>query len=185
MVAPDRLSVHPDGLWTPDLAAAVQAHDDATAARREREALEASSRAMLQQVERERLNREASTLLAPLACLRTPGSSLTSCTRTCRPRATDPSPGTFENWRSAHPDAVSWSPPGGWAWSKGLAEPDRLTAELIAYLTQRIYESGPVSMFALPDAGDLEDVLASLRQAGLIRLVERSGIRRWERLPGA
>jgi hypothetical protein len=40
-------------------------------------------------------------------------------------------------------------------------------------------------MFALPDAGDLEDVLASLRQAGLIRLVERSGIRRWERLPGA
>lgn len=76
---------------------------------------------------------------------------------------------------------IKWAPSNGWGRLNKLPEPERTAAHFIAYLVTTIYESGPTSMFALDDAGNIGTILQALTNANMIRTHEIDGVHRWSR----
>lgn len=90
--------------------------------------------------------------------------------------------GTLAWRREIHPELASWAPEQGWAWTDGLTDEGRAAARVVSYIVSRLYASGPISMLLLPDATAGAEVIAALERAGFLRLYERRGVERWERI---
>ena len=90
--------------------------------------------------------------------------------------------GTVAFWEEVYPELANWAPEQGWAWTDGLPDESKATARVVSYLVSRIYASGPVSMLLLPGATAGAEVVSALERAGFLRLYERQGIERWERI---
>lgn len=90
--------------------------------------------------------------------------------------------GTLAWWGEIHPELAGWAPEQGWAWTDGLTDEGKATARVVSYIVSRLYASGPISMLLLPDAMAGAEVVAALERAGFLRLYERRGVERWERI---
>lgn len=88
-------------------------------------------------------------------------------------------PGSFGHWRAVHPEFEGYT--AGSEWIGKLEEPERSAARFAAYLVTRIYLNGTISMFDLPDAGSLDQIITTLEAASLIRTFDQSGTPRWAR----
>lgn len=90
--------------------------------------------------------------------------------------------GTLPWWGEMFPELASWFPEQGWAWTDGLTDEGKAAAQVVSYVVSRLYASGPISMLLLPDEETGAEVLAALERAGFLRLYERGGVARWERI---
>ncbi|MGY2873452.1 hypothetical protein ACVW00_000642 [Marmoricola sp. URHA0025 HA25] len=90
--------------------------------------------------------------------------------------------GTLAYWREVHPELANWAPERGWAWTDGLPEEGKAAARVVAYVVARLYASGPISMLLLPDEVTGAQVVSALERARFLRLYERGGVDRWERI---
>jgi len=90
--------------------------------------------------------------------------------------------GTLAYWGEVHPELANWTPEQGWAWTDGLPDEGKAAARVVSYIVSRLYASGPVSMLLLPDATAGAEVVSTLERAGFLRLYERQGVERWERI---
>jgi hypothetical protein len=80
------------------------------------------------------------------------------------------------------PELASWAPEQGWAWTDGLTDEGKAAARVVSYVVSWLYANGPISMLLLPDEMTGAEGVGALDRAGFLRLYERGGVARWERI---
>ncbi|MDP9394140.1 MAG: hypothetical protein M3Q27_07740 [Actinomycetota bacterium] len=178
----DQCELREDGVWTPHLDVARDAHRRVLEARAREAEREAAQRA-----EAERRAAEAAAAAFRRAAPPRPPADDPPAPPPFVDKLADvdersrPAFGTLAWWQEMHPERVEWMPDHGWAWAEHLPEPERTAAQVLAYIVQRIYASGPITMLHLPDGGDGDGVVDALDGARLIRRYDRGGVQRWKR----
>jgi hypothetical protein len=164
--------LRPEQFWTPDLDQALvelAASREEAAARAADEAAEQARREALRQAAARR--RAAESEGEVLHRAGPPAST-----------AWGDEYGTLPWWREMFPELAGWAPEQGWAWTDGLTDEGKAAARVVSYVVSWLYANGPISMLLLPDEMTGAEVVAALERAGFLRLYERAGVARWERI---
>jgi len=181
--------MRPDGIWTPDLDAALleveriraereQAERRATAEAEQtrKEAEQRAAQLQQRQPERDADRRAADRWLrGQRAQAEAEPSDLVGS-------VPGPALRTFEQWEGLHPEMLGWAMSEDWSWLKGFNDVEQRAGKWMAYVAQRLYAKAMVDDMRHPELGEhqIDALLDALFAAGIATL-EPGPHGRWAR----